>query len=100
MNNACVLGILQSNFYSFKKHRYRKHHEHLEMIGPSAAVTSLPQNPSNPFHDIKYMYKEPTSSCETVVPTIVYYNHVTSQEANGTFPSQVKRSQKRISNNN
>ena len=64
------------------------------MIGPSAAVTSLPQNPSNPFQDIKYMYEERTSSCETVVPTIVNYNHVMSQEANGTFPSQVKEVRK------
>ena len=39
------------------------------MIGPSAAVTSLPQDPSSPLHDTEYMYEEPTSSCETGVPT-------------------------------
>ena len=64
-----VLEHTPTRTYSFKKHPYRKHCEHLDMIGPSAVVTSLPQHPGNPLHDTEYMYKEPTSSCETGVPT-------------------------------
>ena len=64
-----VLEHTPTRTYSFKKHLYRKHCEHLDMISPSTVVTSLPQNPSNPLHDTEYMYKEPTSSCETGVPT-------------------------------
>ena len=70
---CCIKGCSRtnSNFYSFKKHLYRKHREDLDMIGPSAAVTSLPQNPRSPLHDTEQMYAEPTSLCETAVPTSV-----------------------------
>lgn len=39
------------------------------MIGPSAVIPSLPQNPGSPLHDTECMYKEPTSLYETGVPT-------------------------------
>ena len=51
------------------------------MIGPSAAVTSLPQDPSSPLHDTEYMYEEPTTLCETGVPTSVQQSRHKKQMA-------------------
>ena len=53
-----------SKFYSFKKHLYRKHREHLDI---NSTVTSLPQNSGSSLCDPDY--EDSTSLCNTGVET-------------------------------